>query len=175
MEELNIPENATKETVFELTQAYLHRLALGISSIDNQRPWGGFFVIDKDSTDSFISQYFPELDKADIYKHGSELSPKILLVEPNQILSWQYHNRRAELWKAVIGPVGVKVSLSDTLPDAQEVLATGESVEHDNQVRHRLIGLGNWGVVAEIWQHTVEGNPSDEADIVRVEDSYGRG
>ncbi len=132
MEALHIPENATKETVFELTQAYLHRLALGISSIDNQRPWGGFFVIDKVSTDAFIDQFFPELDKADIYKHGSELSPKILLVEPNQKLSWQYHNRRAELWKAVIGPVGVMVSEDDTLPETQDELATGESVEHDN-------------------------------------------
>lgn len=34
--------------------------------------------------------------------------------------------------------------------------------------RHRLIGLNNWGVIAEIWRHTDKENPSDEDDIVRL-------
>jgi hypothetical protein len=33
--------------------------------------------------------------------------------------------------------------------------------------RHRLVGLEEWGVVAEIWQHTDAEN-LDENDIVRV-------
>ncbi|NBC66802.1 MAG: hypothetical protein GVY07_14240 [Bacteroidetes bacterium] len=40
--------------------------------------------------------------------------------------------------------------------------------------RHRLIGLQNWGVVAEIWQHTDSSDPSDEEDIVRLDDDFGR-
>jgi len=40
--------------------------------------------------------------------------------------------------------------------------------------RHRLIGLNDFGVVAEIWQHTDVNNPSDENDIVRIQDDYGR-
>ena len=40
--------------------------------------------------------------------------------------------------------------------------------------RHRLIGLDNFGVVSEIWQHTDRDNPSDEEDIVRLSDDYGR-
>jgi hypothetical protein len=40
--------------------------------------------------------------------------------------------------------------------------------------RHRLIGLENWGVVAEFWQHTDPEHPSDEDDIVRVQDDYKR-
>jgi hypothetical protein len=40
--------------------------------------------------------------------------------------------------------------------------------------RHRLIGLAGWGIVAEIWQHTDASNPSDEDDIVRVQDDFGR-
>jgi hypothetical protein len=40
--------------------------------------------------------------------------------------------------------------------------------------RHRLIGLDQWGVVAEIWQHTDSENPSDESDIVRLQDDFGR-
>ena len=40
--------------------------------------------------------------------------------------------------------------------------------------RHRLVGLDNWGIVAEIWQHTDAANPSDEEDIIRVQDDFGR-
>jgi hypothetical protein len=40
--------------------------------------------------------------------------------------------------------------------------------------RHRLIGLDGWGIVAEIWQHTNAQQPSDEDDIVRVQDDFGR-
>jgi mannose-6-phosphate isomerase len=40
--------------------------------------------------------------------------------------------------------------------------------------RHRLVGLAEWGVLAEIWQHTDSKNPSDEDDIIRVQDDFGR-
>lgn len=170
----NLPPNASKEIAFAETEAYLGRLSLQIAEIDNQRPWGGFFVIDPASTEHFIDTFFPEVDKPTLYLHGSKLSPKILLVGPREVLSWQKHDRRAELWKAVVGPVGFKDSKDDTQPETHQVLQAGESVQHDNQVRHRLIGLNDWGVVAEIWQHTVEGHPSDEDDIVRLEDNYGR-
>ena len=40
--------------------------------------------------------------------------------------------------------------------------------------RHRLIGLDDYSVVAEIWQHTDPNNPSDEDDIIRVQDDFGR-
>lgn len=41
-------------------------------------------------------------------------------------------------------------------------------------MRHRLVGLDNWGVVTEIWQHTDVEHPSDESDIVRLQDDFGR-
>jgi mannose-6-phosphate isomerase len=37
-----------------------------------------------------------------------------------------------------------------------------------------LVGLDQWGVVAEIWQHTDVTNLSDESDIVRLQDDFGR-
>jgi len=40
--------------------------------------------------------------------------------------------------------------------------------------RHRLIGLDSWGIIAEIWQHTDFEHPSDEEDIIRVQDDFGR-
>lgn len=174
MNQLNFSSDDPKATVFERTHEYLKELDISISDTDDQRPWGGFFVIDAVSTDLFIDTYFPEFDKTAIYKYGTEVSPKILLVAPEQKLSWQYHHRRAELWKAVLGPVAVYESATDEIPANPRILETGEAVQHDDLARHRLGGLANWGVVAEIWQHTVEGEPSDEDDIVRLEDNYGR-
>ena len=40
--------------------------------------------------------------------------------------------------------------------------------------RHRIIGINKYSVVAEIWIHTDKNNPSDENDIVRVQDDFGR-
>ena len=55
--------------------------------------------------------------------------------------------------------------------DAQQLLA---KVKLKQGERHRLIGMNGWGVVAEIWQHTDPASPSDEDDIVRLQDDFGR-
>ncbi|MFN5440657.1 MAG: phosphoheptose isomerase, partial [Flavobacteriia bacterium] len=96
---------------------------------------------------------------------GGKLSPKLLVVAAGQRLSWQYHNRRAEIWKVVQGTVGIVRSDDDT--EGQTIkLAQGE--------RHRLVGLDADAIIAEIWQHTDASNPSNEDDIVRVQDDFGR-
>lgn len=171
---LIIPNQATKKEAFTHVELFLKELSLKIAEIDDQRPWGGFYVIDSSSEKEFITTFFPEVDQKDIYKYGATLRPKILLVAPGQKLSWQYHNRRAELWKALIGPVGVLISDTDAQPTHVDILNTNEIIELGNQVRHRLIGLDAWGIVAEIWQHTDSQSSSEESDIVRVEDNYGR-
>lgn len=171
---LEFNKSQEKPEVWHEIEEYIAGLELGVAEHDSERPWGGFFVIDNESTDKFIDEFFPDLDKEEIYKFGETISPKILLVAPNQKLSWQYHHRRAELWRAVKGPVGIMVSNTDTQPEQIDTLQTGDLVKHDKEVRHRLIGLNDWGVVAEIWQHTESGNPSDEDDIIRLEDDYGR-
>ena len=40
--------------------------------------------------------------------------------------------------------------------------------------RHRIIGTSEYAVVAEIWIHTDKDNPSDENDIVRIQDDFDR-
>jgi len=104
---------------------------------------------------------------------SGKLSPKILIVAPEKRLSWQYHHRRAEIWRVIQGNVGVMVS--DT--DEESVVSTlkeGETIRLRQGQRHRLIGLDGFGILAEIWQHTDANNPSDEDDIVRVQDDFGR-
>ena len=53
-------------------------------------------------------------------------------------------------------------------------LETGEVIRLQQGERHRLVGLDGWGMIAEIWQHTDPQKPSDEDDIVRVQDDFGR-
>jgi mannose-6-phosphate isomerase len=88
-------------------------------------------------------------------------------------LSWQYHHRRAEIWKLVAGTAGVVMSDTDKETEVK-TLSIGEIVRLEQGKRHRLVGLDGWGMISEIWQHTDAANPSDEDDIIRVQDDFGR-
>ena len=101
------------------------------------------------------------------------MSPKILVVAPNQRLSWQYHHRRAEIWKLVSGEAGIVISDTDQQGPLKK-LTEGQIVQLNQGQRHRLVGLEGWGMIAEIWMHTDQNNPSNEDDIVRLQDDFGR-
>jgi mannose-6-phosphate isomerase-like protein (cupin superfamily) len=162
------PENS----VFESTAAFLKKLNFTIEKKDLARPWGGFYVIDESQAEEFASYFFPE-EKIAALKIAGRLSPKILMVAPGKRLSWQYHHRRAEIWKCLQGDIAV--ATSDTDEEAhRHHLHPGEIIKLKKGKRHRLIGLSNWGVVAEIWQHTDAEHPSDEDDIIRLQDDFGR-
>ncbi len=170
--ELNHGTSTTKVEVFNAVIEYLQHQQLRIDKMDNTRPWGGFFVIDETMAERFISLYFPHLTRESLSISG-KLSPKILIVAPDKRLSWQYHHRRAEIWKLIGGTAGVVTS--DTNDEKETThLQVGNIVQLKQGERHRLIGLNGWGIVAEIWQHTDAENPSDEDDIVRVQDDFGR-
>jgi mannose-6-phosphate isomerase len=77
-------------------------------------------VIHESQAQDFSYKFFEGID-VNILKIGGKLSPKILIVKVEARLSWQYHNRRAE-----------------------------------------------------IWQHTDATYPSNEDDIIRVQDDFGR-
>lgn len=158
--------------IFNKTQAELEAAGFEFERTDFNRPWGGFFVIEEAQAGPFVEKYFEGMDQADLIE-GRKVSPKILLVAPHKRLSWQYHHRRSEVWKVVEGEVGVVRSDTDKeqplkkyVPGDLIVLAKGE--------RHRLVGLDTWGKIAEIWQHTDPDYPSDEDDIVRLQDDFGR-
>lgn len=155
------------ETVENMISSFVH-----IHHKDDSRPWGGFLVIEEDESEKFIAKFFPHLSKEALMISG-KLSPKILIVAPNKRLSWQYHHRRAEIWKLIGGEAGVVTSDTDEERQTRH-LKIDEIVELKQGERHRLLGLNNWGVIAEIWRHTDAENPSDEDDIVRVQDDFGR-
>ena len=96
-----------------------------------------------------------------------------MVVKPNSKLSWQYHQRRAEIWKVFKGKVGVSRSFDDNETPLKKFI-TGDQIKLKKGERHRLIGLDDFAVIAEIWQHTDPENPSNENDIIRLSDDYGR-
>jgi len=160
------------EEVFRKVKAQIKEKGFTIVDKDSERPWGGFFVIDESQASDFAKSYFNNVS-ADELKISGKLSPKILVVQPGKRLSWQYHHRRAEIWEVLSGPVGVIRSETDE-EGPLETYEEGDSIRLKQGERHRLVGLDNWGVLAEIWQHTDAANPSDEDDIVRVQDDFGR-
>jgi mannose-6-phosphate isomerase len=143
-----------------------------VKSFDFERPWGGFLVIDESQAQYFSNKFFEGLD-VNTLKIGGKLSPKILIVKPNARLSWQYHNRRAEIWQVYKGSAGIIRSNTDA-ENEMEVYSDGDQIVLKKGERHRLIGLDDYSVVAEIWQHTDVDHPSDEEDIIRVQDDFGR-
>src|SRR6185369_17449059 len=101
-----------KKPIFEKVAVLLHRSNFIIVDKDDTRPWGGFYVIDEAQAARFAQHYFAEENLNEL-KITNKLSPKILIVGPNQRLSWQYHHRRAEIWKCIDGTVGVMTSNTD--------------------------------------------------------------
>ncbi|WP_420152293.1 phosphoheptose isomerase [Siphonobacter sp.] len=169
---LSFSAETSKAELFEKIAIELGSHGLNIATQDQTRPWGGFFVIDEAQTAEFVSTYFPTIQMTDLEGYA-KLSPKILVVGPEKRLSWQYHFRRAEIWRVVAGTVAVMTSPTDEEGETR-TYEPGELITLQQGERHRLIGLDNWGIVAEIWQHTDATNPSDEDDIVRVQDDFQR-
>jgi mannose-6-phosphate isomerase len=171
---LSINSTTEKSEVFSQIASELSTMGFNVENQDQTRPWGGFFVLDEGQAQAFATLYFSHLKMSEI-QITNKLSPKILVVAPHKRLSWQYHFRRAEIWKVIAGTtVGVKISNTDEESKEVITLESGSFIQMDKGERHRLIGLDGWGIVAEIWQHTDPENPSDEEDIVRLQDDFGR-
>jgi mannose-6-phosphate isomerase-like protein (cupin superfamily) len=98
------------------------------------------------------------------FPHERAGSIKIITVEPGGTLSLQYHHRRAEFWVAL--DEGLEVTLDDRVWRP----APNEEIYIPREARHRIRGVGSKPArIMEIWL-----GDSDEADIVRLQDTYGR-
>ena len=162
----------SKPEVFAIVEQAVVSDGLVVETIDSERPWGGFLVISEAQIARFVDLFFPK-EKLLAESKGLKFSPKILVVAPQSRLSWQYHFRRSEIWKVVDGPVKVVRSQTDTYGE-EEIHHQGSLIKIATEMRHRLAGHQNWGIVAEIWQHSDKNNPSNEEDIVRLADDFGR-
>ncbi|MDH4195959.1 MAG: phosphomannose isomerase type II C-terminal cupin domain [Candidatus Aminicenantes bacterium] len=98
------------------------------------------------------------------YPHERAAGIKIITVSPGGTLSLQYHRRRSEFWVVLDPGLEVTVGQKTWRP------AVGDEVFVPREAVHRLRGVGDRPArVMEIWL-----GPSEESDIVRVEDVYGR-
>ena len=158
--------------IFDKTFEIVKFQNLKVVDKDTDRPWGGFFVISEDNAQDFSNIYFNGLN-TEKFKASGKLSPKILIIAPNKRLSWQYHHRRSEIWKVVTGKIKV-ITSHDDIERKEEILKEGDEIRISKGERHRIIGLERYAVVAEVWIHTDNNNPSDEDDIVRVQDDFNR-
>ena len=160
----------SKEKYIEI-QKEIESYGFTIVTKDFERPWGAFLVIKEEEAQDFANRFFNGIN-VDTLRVEGKLSPKILIVKPGARLSWQYHNRRAEIWQVFKGEVGIVRSDDDSEGELVR-LGKGDQVRLAQGERHRLIGLEDYGIVAEIWQHT-DSIPSNEEDIVRVQDDFKR-
>ena len=98
------------------------------------------------------------------YPYNQARSIKIITVNPGQALSLQYHNRRSEFW--VVLDNGLEITVADKVWEPKE----NEEIFIPRKAPHRLRCLGQTPArVMEIWI-----GDSDEEDIVRLKDEYGR-
>ncbi len=158
--------------MYNILMKEIESFGFKVISHDLERPWGGFLLIDEKQVQEFSNKFFNGID-VNTLKIDGNLSPKILIVKPNARLSWQYHNRRAEIWQVYKGTAGIIRSNTD-VENEMKVYKKGDQIQLLQGERHRLIGLDDYCVVAEIWQHTNANHPSDEDDIIRVQDDFGR-
>ena len=151
------------------TRKEIESLGFNIIGYDFNRPWGGFLLIDESQSKEFITKFILNYD----LKIENKVSSKILIINPNSRLSWQYHYRRKEIWKVYKNSVGV-VRSSDDNENEMFIHSEGDLIQFDKEERHRLVGLSKPGIVSEIWIHTDKNNPSNEDDIIRLQDDYSR-
>ena len=98
------------------------------------------------------------------FPHQDAGSIKIITVNPGEALSLQYHHRRSEFW--VVLDKGLEITIGDKIWEPQE----DEEIFIPRKTPHQLRCLGTKRArVMEIWI-----GDSDEEDIVRLKDDYGR-
>jgi len=88
---------------------------------------------------------------------------KLIYVDPNSRLSFQYHKNRTELWKVIRGTASVQ------LDDDNLILGEGDTLVIPRKAKHRLGARAEGCVILEIAY-----GKFSESDIVRIEDDYKR-
>lgn len=164
-------EKERAEIFTEIEQS-LRDKGFHITAVQLDRPWGGFCMIDENQTEQFAYMCFNGVDLKAM-DPSTKITGKLLFVAPGKRLSWQYHLRRNEFWHVIKGNVGVVTSDTDE-ENAVQFLSKGNHIMLPALTRHRLVGLDQWSIVAEIWQHNDPLYPSDEDDIIRIQDDFDR-
>jgi len=168
---LDVKSKTKLEAVQEVAEYFIGS-GYKIIDMDLRRPWGFYFYFDPNQTSKFAKEFFDNV-KLEGIDTALPLQPKVLVFEPNKRVSWQYHNRRSEIWRCITTDCTVITSKTDE-PGPTKLIKYGDVTNFTKGLRHRGGANSDWGAVAEIWQHTDPQNPSNEEDIVRLQDDFGR-
>lgn len=175
LSQINTNSNVEESEIVDNIRDCIKECGYTLTEVNDGKPWGAYFRFGNKDTQRFLEEFFPGQILNDHLATGEDLglSLKILLVSPGQGLSWQYHNRRAEVW-SFLTKGGYKRSMDDAEGELREA-QRGDVVQFVAAERHRLVGRDDgYTIVAEIWQHSNLNELSDEDDIVRLIDDYSR-
>jgi mannose-6-phosphate isomerase len=89
---------------------------------------------------------------------------KIIVVEPDEELSYQSHNKRAEFWFISDG-TGLL-----TIEGIETEVNTGDNITIEKKLKHKIKNTG----IDNLCIYEMQCGICDENDIVRYEDKYGR-
>lgn len=112
-----------------------------MNSISVARPWGHF----------------------QRFTHNQNSTVKLLYINKGETLSLQYHNKRDEFWKIIVGHPLVEIG------DEKMLAQAGDEFECKAKTEHRISAPTDDVVFLEI-----ANGHFDEEDIVRIEDRYNR-
>ena len=110
---------------------------------ESNRPWGKYNVI----------------------KDESNFNHKIIEVNPRQRLSYQYQNKRSEVWTILEGIGEVIIS------EKKNRLKYGDCIQIGKKSKHRIYNNSN-AILKFI--EVQSGSYFGEDDIVRIDDDYNR-
>ena len=96
---------------------------------------------------------------------GPTFKVKRIEVQPNKRLSLQLHHKRAEVWTVVSGTGRF------TIGELEAVYRAGDTVQIPLETKHRMENVGQDMLVVVEVQY---GTSTDESDIVRYSDDFGR-
>lgn len=116
-----------------------------ITTCDITESWGKIYCIADSDINNFLIKYFPNI----ILGPEFTLSGRILVINSNSQTPFTYNHAQKTIWNVLCGPVGYVCSYDDIEP-SKEFAQTNYEMIIDKEERHKLIGLDNIAVVAEI-------------------------
>lgn len=100
-----------------------------------------------------------------IFAENDRYAGKILHIEPGQLLSLQYHERKDETFYVLKGEVNLTIEEGGRLREVR--LQQGSAYRIQPGVRHRMRADGAPCDLIEVSSPELD-------DVVRIEDAYGR-
>lgn len=161
--------STTADHLATIAEAAIERAGLLIRRNNPRKPWGIEIKLrgSPERAMAFLQRFFGDLPIAGTL--ANPVMPNIMLIAEAHRLSWHYHDYKRAHLRILHGNVGVSLSPTDEEP-APAVQLPGTYLDIMPGMRHRLMSLSGWAVIAEI----AEGAPPGRTDTHRVRDDYGR-